>query len=316
MALPRVALSTVAVVALLARAPTAEFSDWSVPENLGPLVNSEFNDAGPDVSGSGRSLYFNSDRPGGQGGNDLWVSKWDRAGRMWGAPINLGSVVNTAATEAVPRLSRDGHWLFFNSNRSDGFGELDLWASYRWDTRNDFGWSLPVNLGPGINTEFFDTTANYFENDDDIRSRRREHRVFFASNRPGGVGAFDIYVSDLLPDGAFGPAVLVPELSSTAADPGLSLASDGLEVFLFSNRTGSVGGQDLWSATRRTLLHPWSTPVNLGAGVNSAGADSNPSLALDGRSLFFQSDRPGGFGGNDLYVTTRTRERWHHDHWE
>lgn len=324
----RVAVAVVGLLALFVLAPTAEsdFSDWSVPENLGPIVNSSFNDAGPSVSKNGLSLYFNSDRPDGHGGNDVWVSQWDRVERSWGPPINLGPVINTSTTESVPRLSRDEHWLFFNSNRSGGFGELDIWASYRWDTRNDFGWLPPVNLGSGINSAFFETTADYFENDDDPRHRRvqpfdrgdpaevfkdhhndRVHQVFFGSNRPGGIGGFDFYVSNLSPDGTFGPAKLVPELSSPMADPGLSIGSDGLEVFLFSNRPGTVGGQDLWTATRKTLFHPWSTPVNLGPVVNSAGIDSIPYIAPSGRALFFQSDRAGGFGGNDLYVTTRAR---------
>jgi Tol biopolymer transport system component len=299
----RTTVAVVAFMSLLASVPSAgpEFDDWSPPENLGPVINSSFNDAGPAVSSAG-SLYFNSDRPDGEGGNDIWVAPRRPGERSWGTPINIGSVVNTPATEAVPRLSRDGHWLFFNSNRSGGLGELDIWASYRWDTQNDFGWLPPVNVGSSVNSPAFDTTVSYFEN-----GRTSLHQIFLASNRPDGVGAFDIYVSTLLPDGTFGAAVLVPELSSPLADPGLTVSSTGLEVFLFSNRTGTLGGQDLWVATRKTLSHPWSTPVNLGPLVNSTVVDSNPYISANGRSLFFQSDRPGGLGGNDLYVTNRRR---------
>jgi hypothetical protein len=299
----RTTVVVLGLVTVLASVPSAgpDTDVWSPPENLGEVINSPSNDAAPATSSSG-SLYFNSDRTGGEGGNDIWVAPRDPWTRSWGTPINIGPVVNTPATEAVPRLSRDGHWLFFNSNRDGGLGDLDIWASYRWDTRNDFGWLPPVNVGSSVNTAVFDSMSAYFDRDG-------VHQIFLGSNRPGGIGAFDLYVSTLQADGTFGAAVLVPELSSPMADPGLTVSSTGLEVFLFSNRTGTVGGQDLWVATRKSLSHPWSTPANLGPLVNSTVVDSGPHITASGRSLFFQSDRPGGFGGNDLYVTTRWRSR-------
>jgi hypothetical protein len=322
----RTIAAVIGLVTLLVSVPSATpgVDDWSPPKIWVPIINSAFNDAGPALSSSG-SLYFNSDRPDGEGGNDIWVAPWDPRERSWGPPVNIGSLINTAATEAVPRLSPDGHWLFFNSNRNGGRGELDIWASYRWDTRNDFGWLPPVNIGSSVNSAAFDSTASYFEHEHDgvrrsplfdhgerggdVKHSRHAnvHQIFLASNRPGGIGAFDIYVSSLQPDGTFGEAMLVPELSSPMADPGLTLSSTGLEAFLFSNRTGTIGGQDLWVATRKTLPHPWSTPVHLGPLVNSTGVDSNPYITASGRSLLFQSDRAGGFGDNDLYVTTRSR---------
>ena len=74
-----------------------------------------------------------------------------------------------------------------------------------------------------------------------------------------------------------------------------------------TGRPGGVGGQDLWVATRATTADPWSTPVNLGPTVNSTAFDGAPALSFDGTTLYFFSARPGGFGANDLYVTTRTR---------
>jgi hypothetical protein len=129
-----------------------KFSEWSAPVNLGPVVNSPFLDAGATISKDGLSLYFSSDRPGGFGGNDIWVSQRASRESAWGLPINLGEALNTAAVEGIPTLSRDGHWLFFNSNRSGGFGLNDIWASYREHTKDDFGWQAPFNLGAGVNT--------------------------------------------------------------------------------------------------------------------------------------------------------------------
>jgi OOP family OmpA-OmpF porin len=102
--------------------------------------------------------------------------------------------------------------------------------------------------------------------------------------------------------------MLVPELSSPANDQKPSLRFDGLEMFFQSDRPGSVG-IDLWVSTRERVIDPWSTPVNLGATVNSTSADQGAYISADGQTLFFTSNRPGGFGGFDLYVTTRTRNR-------
>jgi hypothetical protein len=64
---------------------------------------------------------------------------------------------------------------------------------------------------------------------------------------------------------------------------------------------------DLWAATRSTTTEPWSPPVNLGGVVNSTSSDQQPYIASDRQTLFFASDRPGGFGGLDLYVTVRLK---------
>jgi hypothetical protein len=114
-------LTAVVLVALLASYPTAapKYSDWSAPVNLGAVVNSPFNDQGPAISKDGLSLYFSSGRPG-FGGSDIWVSQRDSLEAPWGPPNNLnylGGVVNTTADESIPALSRDEHWLFFNSPR-------------------------------------------------------------------------------------------------------------------------------------------------------------------------------------------------------
>jgi hypothetical protein len=300
----RVALTLVLLLALLASSPTAapKFSEWSAPENLGPIINSSATDAAPAISKEGLSLYFNSTRPGGVGANDIWVSRWDSATQAWGIPTNLGVVVNSTGIDASAALSRDEHWLFFHSNRGGGVGGLDIWASYRAHTHDDFGWQTPVNLGPNVNSVFDDTVGGYLANDDTSAPQ-----LFMASNRPGGVGAFDIYVTELQPDGTFGPPTLVPGLNSTAPDPGLMVRFDGLEAFFYSTRPG-FGATDMWTATRQTIFDLWSAPMNMGPLLNTVAIDQRPYIASDRRTLFFASDRAGGAGGLDLYVTTRARE--------
>ena len=113
--------------------------------------------------------------------------------------------------------------------------------------------------------------------------------------------------------GCFGPAVLVTELSSVSTENRPSIRRDGLEIFFQSNRMGSIGLGDLWVATRESTLDAWSTPVNLGSIVNTTFIEQNAYLSSDNKTLFFSSDRPGGFGGLDLYMSTRTRLRGQSD---
>ena len=285
----------------------AQFSEWSPPVNLGTPVNTPgVNTSAPALSKDGLSLYFHSDGPGGFGGNDIWVSHRASREDAWGEPVNLGPTINTAANEDVPSFSRDGHTMYFNSDRPGGFGRRDIWISRRANTHDDFGWEEPVNAGPGINSAFDDAGASYLENEEAGTAL-----LYFGSSRPAGL-FLDIYVSAQAADGSWGPAVLVPELNSPLNEQRPSVRFDGLELFLDSDRLGTFGLRDLWVSTRETALDPWSAPVNLGATVNSTFIDRQPFIASDRETLFFCSNRPGGIGGPgkfDIYMTTRERTR-------
>ena len=293
---------------VIAQAPSVraqKYSDWSTPVNLGPLINAASSDQGPAMSKNGLSLYFTSDRPGGLGGCDIYVLQRASVDDPWGPPINLGAPVNTVFCEANPAFSRDGHSLFFQSIRPGGLGGVDLWVAYREHTHDDFDWQTPVNLGAGINSPADDNAPTYLENDE-----LGVAQLYFVSSRPGGLGGQDIYMSNQIPDGSFGPAGLVAELSTSGTDSRPSIRHDGLEIFFQSNRPGSLStALDLWVATRSSTFDGWSTPVNLGSSVNTTAIDNNANLSSDGKTLFFSSDRPGGFGGLDLYITTRTKLR-------
>jgi len=298
-------LAVLGLVMVSAARPNAapKFSAWYAPVNLGLIVNSPFLDGGPALSKAGLSLYFTSTRPEGFGAQDIWVSQRPSLDSPWGAPTNLGPLINTAAAESVPALSRDEHWLYFNSDGPGGLGSGDIWASWRANVHDDFGWYPPINLGAGVNSPSNDVGAGFFESDAGVPM------LFFGSTRPGGLGGIgtDIYVSPQVGYGVFGPATLVAGLSSPALDARPAPRFDGLELFLGSARAGTFGGLDLWAATRNAVAEPWSALENLGALVNSAFGDQQPYIASDRQTLFFASDRPGGLGGLDLYVTVRLK---------
>jgi hypothetical protein len=190
--------------------------------------------------------------------------------------------------------------LFFQSKRPGGFGLIDLWVSYRRHTHDDFDWEPAVNLGAAVNSTADDNGPTYFENDEGAA------QLYFGSSRLGGLGGADIYLSEQMADGSFGPAVLITALSSSVTENRPSIRRDGLEIFFQSNRVGSIGLGDLWVATRESTFDLWSTPVNL-ASINTAFIEQNAYLSSDGKTLFFSSDRLGGSGGLDLYMTTREK---------
>ena len=196
-------------------------------------------------------------------------------------------------------FSRDGHFLFFNSDRPGGFGGSDIWVSWRSHTHDDLGWQEPVNLGGGINTAAFEGGAAFFESDETGLPQ-----LYFVSNRPGGAGIQDVYVSTVS-GGWFGPAVRVAELSSQQSDLSPFIRHDGREILLASNRPGTLGLNDLWVSARRTIFDAWSDPVHLGLSVNSASNETFPSLSSDGRTLFFNANRSDSLGGFDLYMASR-----------
>ncbi len=283
------------------------FNAWTAPVNLGDTVNSPYSEFLPSLSRNGTSLYFVSDRPGSLGGEDLWVSRRENRHAPWGTPVNLGAAVNTAFNERSPELSRDGHLLFFATNRPGGLGDFDIWVAWRAHTHDDFGWQPAINLGSGVNSAAGDFGPSYIDND-----KIGIPTLYFASARPGGLGSADIYRSELSADGSFGPAAPVSELNSPQGDFRPSIRGDGLEIVFDSNRPGptdvsGIGLRDLWVSRRSTLSAPWSIPENLGPAVNSPFNDYLAMLSSNGRTLVMVSDRPGGFGGNDLYLATRSR---------
>ena len=252
-------------------------------------------DGCPFISPDSKAFYMASTRPGGLGGIDIWVSTRARAGDPWGAPVNLGAPINSASNDFCPTIARDGKSFFFVSNRPGFCGGDDVFTSR---LRPD-GWDEPLNLGcdsaGGPNSSA--NEAGPFP----LEEPHAGPVVYFSSTRSG---SGDLYRS-ASHGGAYGPAVLLEGLSSsTAVDGQPNLRRDGLEIFYFSNRTGALGN-DIYAATRASTADAWSTPVNLGSAVNTSASETRPSLSWDGTTLYFGSDRAGGEGAADHYVTTR-----------
>jgi len=122
---------------------------WSDPVNMGPLVNSKYWEAQPSLSADGQLLYFTSNRPGGQGGYDIWLT-YRRSNGEWAKPVNLGKEINTPLDDETPFYHPDGQTLYFMSKGHAGMGDYDLHVSRR---TKEGSWGEPTNLGYPINTK-------------------------------------------------------------------------------------------------------------------------------------------------------------------
>jgi flagellar motor protein MotB/tetratricopeptide (TPR) repeat protein len=156
--------------------------NWSVPENLGAPVNSRYSEKHPSISTDGRKLYFSSNRPGGLGSYDIWMS--EKEGDSWSKPVNLGDSVNTSLLEQSPFIHPDQQSLYFSSTGWPGMGQGDLFLSV---LEPDAGWTEAENLGYPINT---------FNDEIGLTVNARGDRAYFASDREGGDDT-DLYSFEL-----------------------------------------------------------------------------------------------------------------------
>jgi WD40-like Beta Propeller Repeat len=286
-------------------AAAVEFSAWTPAQKVDEIagnsseLNTPFLDGCPIQSPDGLELYQASNRPGGEGGLDIWVSQRASTEAPFGPPQNLGSPVNSAADDFCPTPVRGGGLLFVSRRvipDACGLGDIYLTRFNRVH-----GWSEPVHLGcepQGPNSALDEQGPSYVETE----ARRQ---LYFS--RSSGVMPGDIFVSEQLGDGVFGPATAVAQLNDAAAnDIQPNVRKDGREVFFSSNRAGGLGAQDIWVSTRESVDDPWTTPSNLGDAVNSGAAETRPSLSWGAQELLF-GRAPGPEGMSDIYVTTRVR---------
>ncbi|MGZ3921051.1 MAG: hypothetical protein ACXVC7_12190, partial [Bacteroidia bacterium] len=154
---------------------------WKEPVNMGTMINSKDWDAQVSISVDGKTLVWSSNRPGGRGNEDLWISYKKEDGK-WTEPKNLGPLVNTSGSEYSPYLHPDGKTLYFSSdNLSPRIGGEDI---YKTTIKEDGTCTVPENLGYPINSEYDDL---YFV------LTPSGLKGYFGSKRPGGYGGDDIY---------------------------------------------------------------------------------------------------------------------------
>jgi hypothetical protein len=258
------------------------------PENLGSTVNTAYMEAEFDMSLDGLELYFGSDRPGGRGGSDIWVTTRTTVDSDWSIPVVLGPAVNGPKDDYAPSISADKLSLYFGSDRQGGIGSHDIYVATRPTIEDP--WEAPVNLGPIVNTSAYESKPSI--SSDGLS-------LFFGSNREktgtAYAGLCYIYVTTraTLTDPWGEPTPLGSEVN-----PGLgfdsdwpSISEDGLSLF-FSHWLGDTA--HMWVATRVSVSDSWSRSVSLGLfGVC-------PCFGPDRSTMYFVSGQYGGYGDADL----------------
>jgi beta-lactamase regulating signal transducer with metallopeptidase domain len=282
--------------------------DFGTPTNLGAPFNTEVLDGTSCISADGLEVIFESQRPGGSGGSDLWVTRRTSTEDEWGPAVNLGPKVNSSVHDWGPSISADGLELYFHSRREGGLAgsiPYDIWMTTR--PARDGEWREPVNLGPPVNTP--DADAFPCISADGLS-------LYFTSNRPGGLGENDIWVSTRATkeDNWGEPLNLGPVVNSSRDEIGPAISPDGLTLFFSSGypytpRPGGFGSSDLWMTRRASKNGPWGKPVNLGPIVNTTAHECGPKISADGSTLYFCSTRPGGAGNWDIWQVSILRIR-------
>jgi hypothetical protein len=278
---------------------------WDAPQKIDEIEgnSSELNtihlDGCPILSPDGLSLYMATNRPRHEGDPrtdiNIWVAHRESRDGAWGDPQILPEPINSEVDDFCPTPVH-GKGLFFVSRRAvlGACGGSDIFFTRLNPAR---GWNPPIHFAcaadGGPNSPLDEQGPSYF--------KTATGAFLYFSSGP------DIYVSNELADGSFGPATPVAELNGPAADIQPNVRKDGLEIVFASNdpnRTGAQGGQDIYGATRESVDDPWSVPENAGTLVNTGANETRPSFSWDARTLLF-GRAPGPEGSTDIYIATR-----------
>lgn len=233
---------------------------------------------GPMLSADGKTLYFSV-----QAASDEQIYRALRSSGTGSVFTDFAPLpgVNGSGLDGSPFVTRDDRTLMFFSDRPSGMGSRDLWSATRASASQEFG---PAQLMAGVNSTAMDLLP---------RLSYDGLTLFFESTRPGGSGNSDIWAADrATPNGPFGVPHPRADLNTAAREEGFSLSGDQRTIVFSSSRGGS--GMDLWLAQRSDPHGNFGAPVLLSE-LNSSADDLDPGLSLDGREIFFTTQRDSDY---------------------
>jgi outer membrane protein OmpA-like peptidoglycan-associated protein/Tol biopolymer transport system component len=261
-------------------------------ENQGQSINTPYNDYSPIISADGNTLIFTSNRtddPAKAKANanfeDIYVSY--KANGQWSTPKPISPNVNIKYNDAAASLSPDGKTLFLYYEEGEG----DIYTSMRTGDE----WTEPKALNKNINTAmFFETCASITADG---------KALFFASNRPGGIGELDIYMSKLDAKGDWGKAVnLGPVINTPNNEDSPFIHHDGITLYFSSDGHPRLGNSDIF--VTEFVNNKWKKPENMGYPLNSWEYDGFFTLSPDKKKGYFSTAKEGGLGDADIYSIT------------
>lgn len=255
------------------------------PVNLGDSINSPQSEYFPSFTIDDSTLVFT--RRGEGYREDFMMS--NLLSKNYTKATEINGTLNEEPQKGAINISQDGEWLIFAGNFSGkGYGDFDLYISYNTPK----GWSEPINLGENINTEFWESSPSLSPD---------KNALYFSSNRPGGYGGSDIYVSYRSPNGKWSPAQNMGPLINTKGDEQAPfIHADNNTLYFTSNGLPGYGGSDIY-VVRKDANGNWGTPENLGYPINTIDNEGSLFVASDGVTAYYASDRADTRGGLDLY---------------
>jgi outer membrane protein OmpA-like peptidoglycan-associated protein len=266
--------------------------------NMGPRVNTEYPELYPYITADTQTLYFTRRVKGID--EDFFSTKADSCGG-WFTPVNLGETINTPDHEYAQAFSVDGHYMFFTKceNRSENGwdkGGCDLYMSFRKSSADE--WSVPQNFGATINSPGYEGMAC-------ISADNRE--LYFVSNRDGGYGGRDIWVTKFVEGLWQAPRNLGPEINTKGDETSPYLHLDNQTLYFASTGLVGMGGSDLFCA-RKLNDTAWGKPKNMGYPINTTADELSMTITEDGKRAYFSSDRGKLEGDYDLFEVTMPKE--------
>jgi len=265
------------------------------PENLGDSINTSFDEYINILSSDKQTLYFTRRLPTsaitGVSSDaieeDFFYS--NLADSLWRKAVNLGPPINTRGNEGALSISPDGQLLFFAAcQREDGYGSCDIY----WSWKMGGHWSIPRNLGPVVNSETWDSQPSFSSDG---------KTLYFASKRAGGKGSSEIWKTILLPNGDWTTPVNLGDSVNTAGEEqNPFIHPDDQTLYFASKGHPGMGGLDLFY-TRKRPDGTWGSPVNLGYPINTYADEITLIVNTSGDVAYISSDKLGGKGRQDIY---------------
>lgn len=255
------------------------------PVNLGDSVNTAVSEYYPSVTVTDSLLVFT--RRTGAHREDFIESSISNKG--FGKWKLIEGDINEETNKGALSVSQDGEWMLFAGQLSgQSYKSFDIYISYYTPD----GWSEPQNMGDNINTDFYETAPTLSPD---------KRALYFVSNRPGGYGGSDLYVSYRQPNGKWGPAQNMGQGINTAGDEMAPfIHADNQTLYYTSDGLPGYGGSDIF-VVHRQANGEWGKPENLGYPINTIENEGSLAVSADGLTAYYASDRADSRGGLDLY---------------
>jgi len=255
-----------------------------LPVNLGEAINTKEREYFPALTADGSSLIFS--RTAG-GNEDFYISH--QIDKKWNAAVPLSNKINTPLNEGAQSISPDGMYLFFTGcNREDGMGSCDLYVSHK----NGKDWDSPFNLGQVVNSSSWDSQPAITPDG---------NTLYFVSNRPGGLGGYDIWKTILNNEGEWSkPENLGPEINTSYDENTPFVHPDGKTLYFSSDGWPGLGNMDIFYS-RAQENGKWGKPINIGYPINTFNEETGLMVTPDGTKGMFSSILKDGFGDMDIY---------------